>query len=355
MKFKVVACGVNIGPGAETLSYAENDAYDFARHFYSAAGPLTAQTESVQLLLGADAKQSVILAHLALLIKARLDYLVFYFSGHGSNHSILASDKELRFADLAKWLKLVNARRTLIVLDVCHAGSFRRYYKEAKENPPVYVRENWAEVLALSTPGSRLMLASSASQSAHESKDCGGGFFTRSLLEAFARCEGDINLKESSWISEELAFAYAENRTIEWSEGAQEPVGMRLDGTMPLALPQASEPIGRARLKITSVSGEFRLSVSVRNREGLRTKLTVCMFGPGGRVFLQETYTLTPGDSEAVYTHLLEVDSEEVEDKLATSVSWLIYERVRLHWFAQLADENGNELAREIFPIIWSR
>jgi len=119
--YRVISCGVNGPSGAEPLQFAEKDAADVAALFQSALGPR--ELAGVALLQGADATGANILSALAEAVLEASDYLVFYFSGHGTDDGVAAADELLPYDDLAEMIRYVDALHVFFILDVCSAGS----------------------------------------------------------------------------------------------------------------------------------------------------------------------------------------------------------------------------------------
>jgi hypothetical protein len=244
--YRIVSCGVNEGPGAEKLSFAEKDAEDVKRFFSSALGPV--DESDVSVLLGSRAK--VLDVRLALIGMA-LDtptFAVFYFSGHGNEQGLLCADGLFPYADLVSDLRCIKASKSIVILDVCRAASYLDFLKEARERPSGRLALGWFEALAHATPGSRLIFSAARDRNSGEGGLVRNGHFTWALLEALRTSPADISRSGHFWVSDQRAFSTARRLMIKKFGTKQEPVERGLTGDLPLALSQAEVPVGEASI-----------------------------------------------------------------------------------------------------------
>ena len=157
MRYQVLCLGVNEGPGGSTLRFAEKDATDIYNVFTSALGPPRARgyCDTAE-----DANRQSVLARLRELARQPPEFLLLYFSGHGSKEGILLSDGLLEFSVLAQRLRAINTRTTLIIFDTCHAAAYGGFVREGDVAGVGDYEDElaWAKMLAQSRPGTRMLL-----------------------------------------------------------------------------------------------------------------------------------------------------------------------------------------------------
>ncbi|MBL8685337.1 MAG: caspase family protein [Myxococcales bacterium] len=350
MKFRLIVCGTNTTKSSPKLNFAESDAARILDHFTGALGPLSA-TSDAQMLLGASATRQNILNSLTRLGRETPDYLVFYFSGHGGTESIEAVDASLHYMHLANAISAARASRTLIILDVCHAGAFRRFFKEARVNPSGFIKPDWLIALSKANPGTRIMMAATEDQNAKESAAKEGGHFTSAILAALGACEGDIIIGNKRWISDHRAFAQAWNAVRTESGGEQEPVGIGLDGYLPLALSQAGSAVGSAVITSINHSGtELIFETSLGERSKIETHATAVLMRPS-QILHQEKLSVRPLGNREVCRGVVRVDPDALVEKLGFSLSWFYYKQVELCWHLILTDDHHHELDVALLPV----
>lgn len=132
--------------------------------------------------------------------------LVFYYSGHADDSALYPNGQSLPLQSLKERLENPNAKVRIGIVDSCSGGGWTQT-KGLQADHPFSVRVP----LVLTSEGSALIASSSGLESAHESKDLQGSFFTHhfvaGLRGAAARTgDGQVTLGD--------AFAYAQERTI---------------------------------------------------------------------------------------------------------------------------------------------
>ena len=186
------------------LQYAAKDATDFSNYLINEAH---FQPDHVKLLTNEQATRDNIVGALGDKWLGRLanrdDLVVVYVSSHGSSPSSEAKDTnfivahETTFDNLIltgipmQWLtagiqKMVHCDRTVLVLDVCHAGAAKVATEKGITRSDVAFNPDRV-VLG---KGQMLVASSDADQSSYESKNYKNGVFTFRLLEGLRR-KGD--------------------------------------------------------------------------------------------------------------------------------------------------------------------
>lgn len=238
--YKLVSCGVNVGPGASRLRYAQKDAQDVYTLFTGSTGPINPRDASC--LLGPAATRASVLTTLRNLAHTPMTAFIFYFSGHGNDQGLLTSDGLLPFAKLVPALQNIDAAYTMIILDACCAASYLAY----TEYPEISVggwntatQEAWLETLARATPGSRLIFSTGPNRDAAEDLVRENGQFTAAYLSALSQAKGDIVHEGYSWVSDQRAFDSACYIMRKHFGSNQQPIARQLSGNLPLILSTA--------------------------------------------------------------------------------------------------------------------
>jgi len=132
--------------------------------------------------------------------------LLFYFSGHSDGQSLEIGREQLPFAELKRWLADTQADVRLGIVDSCRSGALLAM-KGGALAPSFDVRlvDNTA------TSGEALITSSAADESALESKELGGSFFSHHLMSglrgaADSSGDGRVTLAE--------VYQYAFTRTV---------------------------------------------------------------------------------------------------------------------------------------------
>ena len=298
MRFKLIAVGVNEPKGGKRLSFAEQDATKVRDLLVSDLGPATPGTET--LLIGPAATVRAVHGALAETTFQRPDILLFYFSGHGGSNGVALSDDVLLYKDLAEYVQLIGAARSMQILDVCSAASYLSFIKEATFAGAADLA--WLEVLANSAPGNRLIFSTGADRSAGEAGPVRGGHFTEALLRALREGAGDLEAEGSHFISDRMAFLHARWIMRHDFKLAQLPVERGLRGDFPFAKSQAGAPVGSATiLKALVQDHGLDMLFWVDQRRGVPTVLKYSVINSVGGVIVENVLQFTPPASGEPY------------------------------------------------------
>ncbi|MDB4959921.1 MAG: ICE-like protease [Myxococcales bacterium] len=238
-----VVIGNNAGDDTKaSLRYAELDADKLARVLVELGGVAPGD---LFLLQGKDlrALESTLGRAKARIAgyRGRLDHVIviFYFSGHSDGVALELGHDRFTFAALRDWLRDAGGDVRLAVVDSCKSGALLAS-KGGTPGPAFHIR--LADELA--STGEALLTSSAADESALESREIGGSFFTHHLVSglrgaADSSGDGRVTLTE--------AYQYAYKHTIATSgatlEGPQHPTyDYRLSGEGELVLTELASP-----------------------------------------------------------------------------------------------------------------
>lgn len=296
MRYQVLCLGVNEGPGGSTLRFAEKDATDIYNVFTSALGPPRARgyCDTAE-----DANRQSVLARLRELARQPPEFLLLYFSGHGSKEGILLSDGLLEFSVLAQRLRAINTRTTLIIFDTCHAAAYGGFVREGDVAGVGDYEDElaWAKMLAQSRPGTRMLFSTSATTLSHEAT--GNGRFTSAFLDALNKAPADMG-SETNFVSALQAFKVTHRlMTSRWG-GGQVPQKLGKLADFPLVKSQAEQSVGSAEITNTSHAKGISLDLDyvIRGRRQVATTLSVTLVDGFGTTIFTVSQTVSPTSAE---------------------------------------------------------
>lgn len=267
-----VVVGNNRGTESQpTLRFAEADASKIA-HLLAELGNV--DEENVLLLQGqapADLADAIRLAGK----RARSWHdepdvrvlLFFYFSGHSDGKALDLGTKQVTFDQLKAWIGNVDADVRLMVIDSCKSGSLLQS-KGGTHVSAFEIRMNDD----LPNLGEALITSSAANESALESEEIRGSFFTHyfvSGLRGAADTSGDgqVSLGEAY----KYAFVHTESATAATLGGIQHPsYDYRLSGQGELILTNLSA----ASATLMLPEGFDRVLISNVRRDEIAAELT---------------------------------------------------------------------------------
>jgi hypothetical protein len=240
-----VLVGANAAaPGRAPLMFGHDDAAKMASVLTTVAG---FRPQDVYLLRDPAA------ADLLLALQAAADrledrpesLLYFYYSGHADEQALYPAGQSLPLAKVRALIDGANISVRIGMVDACRGGGWTRAKGLRPDQPfPVH----WP--LGLETEGSVLIASSSGLESAHESDQLRGSFFTHHFAVAL-RGAADRNANGEVTITE--AFEYAKERTIrdtlKVAREAQHPsYAVNLRGRRDLVLAQVTRATSNLEL-----------------------------------------------------------------------------------------------------------
>lgn len=239
-----IVVGNNAGLAEMTpLRYAESDAGKMARVLIELGD---VGMDDVMLLQGrhvadleraiSDAKERV--AHFKRSPETRT-VLIFYFSGHSDGEAIEMGNEKLPYGRLKSMLLGTGADLRVAIVDACKSGA-GFLQKGGKSTEPFTIK--LTDTLVAS--GDAFITSSAADESALESSEVMGSFFTHNLISGL---RGAADASGDKLVTLAEAYRYAFDRTV--SATAMMPVGAqhpsydyRLSGQGELVLSSLVKP-----------------------------------------------------------------------------------------------------------------
>lgn len=241
--------GVNDGGGSlEPLKYAEQDARRFADLLVELGD---FDPEMVTVLYSPDRDTFMDAMELHDRIAARIgeDLFILYYSGHADARGLRLGEEVVRYQDLRDRMHAMQADVRVGVLDACRSGAIVRL-KGARVTAPFLPEDE------LPAEGEAWLTAASADESAQESDQIRGSFFTHYLVSGLrgAADTGD------GFVSIEETYRYAYQRTVARTggteAGTQHPAyDFRLQGKGELTLTDVRKGLSRVTLP-KDIAGE---------------------------------------------------------------------------------------------------
>jgi hypothetical protein len=180
--------------------------------------------------------------------------LYFYYSGHADDRALYPAGQPVALSELRAVIDQARVSVRIGMVDACQGGAWTRA-KGLRPDEPFPVR--WP--LSLDTEGSVLIASSSGLESAHESDQLRGSFFTHHFATGLSGA-ADRNGNGEVTITE--AFEYAKERTIrdtlKVAREAQHPsFAVNLRGRRDLVLAQIAQ--ARSTLQLSQQHGPLEL------------------------------------------------------------------------------------------------
>ena len=211
--------------------------------------------------------------------------LLFYYSGHADDHALYPNGEPLELSKLKAGLDDPAATVRIGILDSCSGGGWTQA-KGFTADRPFEVRVP----LQLTSEGSALIASSSGIESAHESNDLQGSFFTHHFV---AGLRGAAARSGASQVTLQEAFAYAQERTIrdtaEQAETPQHPsFDIHLRGRQDLTLAQLDQ--SPSVLEVDETEGPLQLVQLENGLVVLRALAERYLVQPGRQSDLRARY-----------------------------------------------------------------
>ena len=223
-KMYAVVVGIADYQGSTSdLNYSDDDARIFYNHLKKAF-PREIAAGSATLLLDSKATKSTILNALrgAFSKATENDYVIFFFSGHGSNGAFVPYDllsNSLSHQEVKEAFKASSAKYKLCIADACFSGSV------GSNNTST---GNYDAAQNLRDARLAVLLSSSNQQTSMELGQLGQGLFSYWLMNGM---RGAADLNKDKYVTAGELFVYTRNAVVKQSGGEQSPVviGQRLD------------------------------------------------------------------------------------------------------------------------------
>ncbi len=276
-----VLVGHNVGSGARPdLRYAEQDAAKLARVLVELGG---FDPHDVQLLRGPALQQvraaldrvSTDIQRLASDQQTKV-MLLFYYSGHSDGQALELGAERLLFGELRRRLQGSGAAVRLEIVDSCKSGALLR--DKGGDLAPGFEVRMTDDV---SSTGEAVLTSSAEDESALESFEIGGSYFSHHLVSGL-RGAADVSGDGRVTLSEayQYAFLHTVAATYDTIPGPQRPnYRYNLSGQGDLVLTEVTHrsalvqlPPGYDRLLIEDLSSAAMLA-EVRDRAPSRLAL----------------------------------------------------------------------------------
>jgi len=209
------------------LNYSDDDAELFFQHLNKAFPNELANGKSI-LLLNQNATYNNIVNALQQVFSQSTenDFIIFYFSGHGSPGYFCPTDytsNQLSHDLVKEYFKKSKAKYRLCIADACFSGSIGSNQSTSSYENTQNLRDQRIAVIMSSKP----------SQTSAEMGQLKQGLFSYYLLKGL---RGGADLNHDSYVTVEELFIYTKNIVSQKSSGSQVPViyGVNLD-RIPLA------------------------------------------------------------------------------------------------------------------------
>ena len=205
------------------LRYSDEDAIYFYSHLRTAF-PREVMAGKAILLTDSKATKSAILHEMnfAFSQATENDYVIFFFSGHGSKGSFIPYDLNsnvLSHQEIKMAFKKSLAKYKLCIADACFAGSV------GNDNVPT---SNYNMSQDLRDSRLAVLLSSNNQQTSREVSQLGQGLFSYWLMNGL---RGAADLNDDKYVTAGELFVYTRNAVVRQSNGQQSPVviGVNLD------------------------------------------------------------------------------------------------------------------------------
>jgi hypothetical protein len=249
-----VLVGANLpAPGRAPLMFGHDDATKMASVLTTVAGFRQRDVFVLKDPSAADLLKAVRTAAERLADRPE-SLLYFYYSGHADDQALYPAGQPVKLAELRAVIDQARVSVRIGMVDACQGGAWTRA-KGLRPVVPFPVR--WP--LSLDAEGSVLIASSSGLESAHESDQLRGSFFTHHFATGL-RGAADRNSNGEVTITE--AFEYAKERTIrDTLKVAREPqhpsFAVNLRGRRDLVLSQIAQ--ARSTLELSQQHGPLEL------------------------------------------------------------------------------------------------
>lgn len=203
------------GSGSD-LRYSDDDASIFYNHLKKALPTEMSNGDSV-LLLNQNATRSNIINSLNKIFSQSTenDFIIFYFSGHGSPNNFCSYDSPSQYLDhevVRNYFKNSKARYRLCIADASFSGSIGSNYQNSSVSSATQnLKDARIAVIMSSKPNQTSIEASSLRQ----------GLFSYYLIRGL---RGNADLNNDTYITMGELFFYTKNNVTQKSNGSQVPI-----------------------------------------------------------------------------------------------------------------------------------
>lgn len=217
-----------------SLNYTDDDAYRMDAFLQSTKGGAL-DDDQIQLLVDEQAtRKSILTAVQKSFAKADAnDVVIFYFSGHGLDGSIIPIDfngyqNKILYQEIADIIKKSKAKQKIIITDACYSGSMM-----ASRSP--YDSQLTGFYNALADAGEGTVIITSSKQQEYSMEDMGlrSGVFSYYLIKGL---KGSADYNKNGIVTITELFNFVSTNVRNYTAGAQSPqISGDYDKNMPIA------------------------------------------------------------------------------------------------------------------------
>lgn len=229
-----VVVGVAHYPTLQRLEYPDDDAYQMFAFLRSPEGGAIPENQ-IRLLINEEATRTQLISAIQEMFGRadENDIILFYFSGHGLDGSILPVDfdgwdQQLYYKELVTLLDASLARQKLVIADACHAGSMM-----AGNNGATPAMDPLGRELSQTGGGTAVLLSSQQDEFSLEDNRLKAGIFSYYLRKGM-QGNADTDFDKTIRIGE--LFRYVNKEVGSYTKGKQTPMIRGVfDDMMPVA------------------------------------------------------------------------------------------------------------------------
>lgn len=222
------------------LQYTDDDAYKMYAFLKSPEGGAIPD-ERMNLMIDENAtKENIINAMRDLAAKVgHEDVLIFYFSGHGEENSLLPYDYDglynrLTYQEINVLLKMSNAKHKICLTDACYSGSMiamKGIDENGNDNSNAKSKNNF-DVFSQENNEIAVLVSSQADEKSVESNRLRQGTFSHFLIKGL---KGDADRDRNNIITISELYKYVHRQVKSYTENRQTPsLFGRYDPDMPI-------------------------------------------------------------------------------------------------------------------------
>ena len=235
VKIWSVVVGVSTYDHMPALRFTDDDAYRFYAFLRSPEGGAIPD-EQINILIDEDATRNNILGALRnTLLKAdENDVIIFYYSGHGLEGSIIPSDYDgynnrIMNQEIKRIFEDSRAKHKVIFSDACYSGSLL-----AMKSPLNQMMQRYYQSFEHTQGGLAFLTSSKSEEVSLEDGGLRQGIYTHFLIRGL-HGEADANRNKIVTITE--LFDYVKREVLQYTGKAQTPVLTgNYDTKMPVAI-----------------------------------------------------------------------------------------------------------------------
>lgn len=226
-KVWAIVVGISKYQNYRSLRYTDDDAYIMYSFLKSPEGGALPE-DQITLLIDDQATKANIESSLSkILAQADTnDTFLMYYSGHGVRGAFLPTDyngnpnSKLSYQTFLNYVKQCQAKRKIIISDVCNAGSIQENLIASKSEVNNLL-EVYKNAMSDAGSGTVLMLSSSADEQSIENGGVRQGVFSYYLIQGL---NGAANKNNDNIITIQEVFNYTNDKVQQYTNFLQNPM-----------------------------------------------------------------------------------------------------------------------------------